>query len=140
MYVDLLLEWYRSTTTRWQPFLTQNPPSSLSLEHCKETNAGYVRLGVSSRCIHTQCEDLLGDGHHQPGTYLHPGQLFESKFIILDMHDFDVITGMDWMASRHNLLDYQANTVSISRPGPEPVIVCARRVRQFFSLLRKCRC
>ncbi|GAB2282775.1 hypothetical protein Dimus_039562 [Dionaea muscipula] len=42
--------------------------------------------------------------------------------IALDLHDFDVILGMDWLANHHARLDCREKRVYFSRPG-EPGFV-----------------
>ncbi|XP_070040058.1 uncharacterized protein [Nicotiana tomentosiformis] len=37
--------------------------------------------------------------------------------ILLDMEDFDVALGMDWMSPYHVILDYHAKTVTLTMPG-----------------------
>ncbi|XP_070050309.1 uncharacterized protein [Nicotiana tomentosiformis] len=37
--------------------------------------------------------------------------------LLLDMVDFDVILGMDWLSPYHAILDYQAKTVTLALPG-----------------------
>ena len=43
--------------------------------------------------------------------------------IMLDMIDFDVILGMDWLSPYHVVLDCYGNTVTLSMPGFPPSIV-----------------
>ena len=42
--------------------------------------------------------------------------------IMLDMIDFDVILGMDWLSPYHVVLDCYAKTVTLSMPGVPPVL------------------
>ena len=36
---------------------------------------------------------------------------------VLDMVDFDVILGMDWLSSYHAILNCHANTITLAMPG-----------------------
>uniref|UniRef100_A0A0V0GST8 Putative ovule protein n=1 Tax=Solanum chacoense TaxID=4108 RepID=A0A0V0GST8_SOLCH len=42
--------------------------------------------------------------------------------ILLDMVDFDVILGMDWLSPYHAVLDCYAKTVTLAMPGISPVL------------------
>ena len=42
--------------------------------------------------------------------------------IMLDMIDFDMILGMDWLSPYHAVLDCYAKTVTLSMPGVPPVL------------------
>ena len=42
--------------------------------------------------------------------------------IMLDMIDFDVILGMDWLSPNHVVLDFYAKTVTLSMPSIPPVL------------------
>ncbi|XP_069145978.1 uncharacterized protein [Solanum lycopersicum] len=60
---------------------------------------------------------------HQPATVLFdPGSTFSADLIMLDMIDFDVILGMDWLSPYHVVLDCYAKTVTLSMPGDFPVL------------------
>ncbi|XP_015078162.1 uncharacterized protein LOC107021966 [Solanum pennellii] len=45
-----------------------------------------------------------------------------ADLIMLDMIDFDVILGMDWLSPYHVVLDCYAKTVTLSMPGVPPVL------------------
>ena len=45
-----------------------------------------------------------------------------ANLIMLDMIDFDVILGMDWLSPYHAVLDCYAKTVTLSMPGVPPVL------------------
>ena len=42
--------------------------------------------------------------------------------IILDMVDFDVILGIDWLSHYHTIMDYFAKTITLVMPGVPPVM------------------
>ena len=45
-----------------------------------------------------------------------------ADLIMLDMIDFDVILGMDWLSPYHVVLDCYAKTVTLSMPGVPSVL------------------
>ncbi|XP_070057815.1 uncharacterized protein [Nicotiana tomentosiformis] len=44
------------------------------------------------------------------------GYKTRANFILLNMVDFDVILGMDWLSPYHAILDYRTKTVTLSMP------------------------
>ena len=42
--------------------------------------------------------------------------------ILLDIHDFDVILGMDWLSRHHAMVDYYRKEVRFCRPGETKVV------------------
>ena len=53
----------------------------------------------------------------------------ESKadLIVLDIHDFDIILGMDWLAKHRATVDCYRKEVQFSQPGEPEVIFCGER-------------
>ena len=47
-------------------------------------------------------------------TYVH--------LIILEMVDFDVILGMTWLSPQFAILDCNAKTVTLAKPGTDPLV------------------
>ena len=45
------------------------------------------------------------------------GQEFLEDLILLDIHDFDVILGMDWLSRHHATVDCYRKEVRFYRPG-----------------------
>ena len=43
--------------------------------------------------------------------------------ILLDIHDFDVILGMDWLSRHHATVDYYRKEVRLCRPGETEVVL-----------------
>ena len=43
-------------------------------------------------------------------------------FIILEMVDFDVILGMTWLSPNFAILDCNAKTVTLAKPGTDPLV------------------
>ena len=52
---------------------------------------------------------------------------FEVDLIVLDIHDFDIILGMDWLAKHHVTVDCYRKEVQFSQPGEPEVIFCGER-------------
>ena len=50
------------------------------------------------------------------------GQDFLADLILLDIHDFDVILGMDWLSRHHATVDYYRKEVRFCRPGQTEVV------------------
>ncbi|WMV08049.1 hypothetical protein MTR67_001434 [Solanum verrucosum] len=63
--------------------------------------------------------------------------------ILLDMVDFDLILGMDWLSPHHAVLDCYAKTVTLAMPGIPPVVwqgSCSRTPVGVISFVRAQRC
>ena len=52
---------------------------------------------------------------------------FEADLIVLDIHDFDIILGMDWLAKHRATVDCHRKEVHFSQPGEQEVIFCGER-------------
>ena len=52
---------------------------------------------------------------------------FKADLIVLDIHDFDIILGMDWLAKHHATVDCYRKEVQFSQPGEPEVIFCEER-------------
>ena len=50
------------------------------------------------------------------------GQEFLADLILLDIHDFDVILGMDWLSRHHAIVDCYRKEVRFCRPGQTEVV------------------
>ena len=50
------------------------------------------------------------------------GQEFLADLILLDIHDFDVILGMDWLSRHHATVDCYRKEVRLCRPGQTEVV------------------
>ena len=42
--------------------------------------------------------------------------------VILEMDDFDVILGMTWLSLQFAILDCNAKTVTLAKPGTDPLV------------------
>ena len=52
---------------------------------------------------------------------------FEADLIVLDIHDFDIILGMDWLAKHRATIDCYRKEVQFSQPEEPEVIFCGER-------------
>ena len=52
---------------------------------------------------------------------------FEADLIVLDIHDFDIILGMDLLAKHRATIDCYSKEVQLSQPGEPEVIFCGER-------------
>ena len=52
---------------------------------------------------------------------------FEADLIVLDIHDFDIILGMDWLAKHRATVDFYRKEVQFSQPEELEVIFCGER-------------
>ena len=50
------------------------------------------------------------------------GQEFLADLILIDIHDFDVILGMDWLSRHHATVDCYRKEVRLCRPGQTEVV------------------
>ena len=50
------------------------------------------------------------------------GQDFLAYLILLDIHDFDAILGMDWLSRHHATVDCYRKEVRFCRPGQKEVV------------------
>ena len=55
------------------------------------------------------------------------GQEFLAYLILLDIHDFDVILGMDWLSRHHATVDCYRKEVRLCRPEETEVVFCGLR-------------
>ena len=44
------------------------------------------------------------------------------ELVILEMVDFDVILGMTWLSSNYAILDCNAKTLTLAKPGTDPLV------------------
>ena len=55
------------------------------------------------------------------------GQEFLADLILLDIHDFDVILGTDWLSRHHATVDFYRKEVRFCRPRQTKVVFCGLR-------------
>lgn len=59
----------------------------------------------------------------------------KENLMLLDMTDFDVILGMDWLASCHATLDCHEKSVKFSLPGGPDFVLQAYRSKVLCNLI-----
>ena len=74
----------------------------------------------------------IGDSRIAKSVYLDSrvnirGQEFLTYLILLDIHDFDVILGMDWLSRHHATVDCYRKEVRFCRPGETEVVLYGLR-------------
>ena len=62
-------------------------------------------------------DPLLADRVVRDSRVLIEGQEFPADLVALDMRDFDVVLGMDWLSRHRATLDCYKNEVKLNRPG-----------------------
>ena len=62
-------------------------------------------------------DPLLADRVVRDSRVLIEGQEFPADLIALDMRDFDVVLGMDWLSRHRSTLDCYKKEVKLNRPG-----------------------
>ena len=60
---------------------------------------------------------------------------FEANLIVLDIHDFDIILGMDWLTKHRDTVDCYKKEVQFSQLGELEVIFCGERKTLSTSLI-----
>ena len=66
---------------------------------------------VVCRTYYPSCTVLLGDVN------------LPANLIVLDMHDFDVILGMDWLEAYHATMDCFSKTITFRFQGPQAELI-----------------
>ena len=61
---------------------------------------------------------------------------FEADLIVVDIHDFDIILGMNWLAKHRATVNCYRKEVQFSQPGEPEVIFCGERKILSTSLIR----
>ena len=62
-------------------------------------------------------DPLVSDRVVSDSKVLIGGQEFPADLVALDMRDFDVVLGMDWLSRHRATLDCYKNEVKLHRPG-----------------------
>ncbi|XP_070055112.1 uncharacterized protein [Nicotiana tomentosiformis] len=71
----------------------------------------------ASECVSTPIGDSISVDHAYRSCVVTIGSLETSiDLLLLDMVDFDIILGMDWLSPYHAILDCHAKTVTLSMP------------------------
>ena len=92
------------------------------------------RVGIEMRL--TECsmvvslptgDSLIANGVYRGSKVTIESHEFEADLIVLDIHDFDIILGMDWLAKHHVTVDCYRKEVKFNQPGEPEVIFCGER-------------
>ena len=62
-------------------------------------------------------DPLVSDKVVRDSRVLIRGQVFPADLVALDMRDFDVVIGMDWLSHHRATLDCYKKEVKLHRPG-----------------------
>ena len=96
------------------PGATHSFASKPFLDRCqKETQPLEGRMRVSLPVG----DPLLADRVVRDSRVLIEGQEFPADLVALDMRDFDVVLGMDWLSRHRATLDCYKKEVKLNRPG-----------------------
>lgn len=68
-----------------------------------------------------------------------PGHDTRPDLILLDMLDFNIIWGMDWLSAHHAVLDCYAKTIILALPGIPPILWQGAYSRTRRGLYRLCK-
>ena len=63
------------------------------------------------------------------------GHEFMANLVLLDIQDFDVILGMDWLSRHHATMDCFKKEVKLCRPGEPEINFCGVRKILFSSMM-----
>jgi hypothetical protein len=63
------------------------------------------------------------------------GRIFLANLIVLDMHDFDIILGMDWLAKNHAVIDCHKKKVTLHTPNQRKITYQGGKKRNVECLL-----
>ena len=74
-------------------------------------------LGAHMRVSLPIGDPLFSDRVVRDSRVLIGGQEFPADLVALDMRDFDVVLGMNWLSSHRATLDFYKKEVKLHRPG-----------------------
>lgn len=63
-----------------------------------------------------------------------------ADLFILDMLDFDMILGMDWLSHYYAVMDYFAKTITLAMPGIHPVVWQGAITHESMGIIFLCLC
>ena len=72
-------------------------------------------------------DSRLGESVYMDSRVIIGSQEFLADLILLDIHDFDVILGMDWLSRHHAIVDCYRKEVRFCRPGETKVVLYGLR-------------
>ena len=70
---------------------------------------------------------LIADRVYMGCRVIIEGHEFRANLVLLDIQDFDVILGMDWLSRHHATMDCYRKEVKFCRPGEPEITFCGVR-------------
>ena len=67
-------------------------------------------------------ESVIVEKVYRSGLVTFVGRNTHLDLFILEMVDFDVILGMTWLSPNFEILDCNAKTVTLTKPGTDPLV------------------
>ena len=72
-------------------------------------------------------DSLIADKVYMGCRVIIEGHEFRANLVLLDIQDFDVILGMDWLSRHHATMDFFRKEVKFCRPGEPEITFCGVR-------------
>ena len=72
-------------------------------------------------------DSLIADRVYMGCKVIIEGHEFRANLVLLDIQDFDVILGMDWLSRHHTTMDWFRKEVKFCRPGEPEITFCGVR-------------
>ena len=72
-------------------------------------------------------DSLIADRVYMGCKVIIEGHEFRASLVLLDIQDFDVILGMDWLSRHHATMDCYRKEVKFYRPGKPEITFCGVR-------------
>ena len=69
-------------------------------------------------------DSLIADRVYMRCRVIIEGHEFRANLVLLDIQDFDVILGMDWLYRHHATMDYFRKEIKLCRPGEREITFC----------------
>ena len=97
---------------------TQEPPILFISREFIERVGIEMRLTECSMVVSLPTSDsLIANRVYRGNKVTIASHEFEADLIVLDIHDFDIILGMDWLAKHRATVDCYRKEVQFSQPG-----------------------
>ena len=80
-------------------------------------------------------DSLIADRVYMGCRVIIEGHEFMANLVLLDIQDFDVILGMDWLSQHHATMDCFRKEVKFCRPGEPEITFCGLRKRLSSSMM-----
>ena len=96
--------------------------SFISMEFISKVNVKSQPIDCSIVVSLPKGDSRIAESVYQNNRVIIGGQEFLADLIFLDIHDFDVILGMDWLSRHHATGDCYRKEVRFCRPGETEVV------------------